>query len=291
MGRLEWNIDPEYAQKQLPDTTLESIAWLDGIPRIRVVKQFNQSRFTQDYILELDSPIFKIANTVDWQETHVMVKAAFPLEVNSDCVTYEIPGAAISRPTKPQTAAERAKWEVSALNWADLTDNDGTYGVSLLNDCKYGYDAQSDRLRLTLLRSPLWPDPNSDRGIHHFTYAIYPHQNDWQAAKTVQKGYELNTPLQTVILDPNSDRQEQNLSASSELLNISPDNLILTACKLSAQQKLILRLYEAHGEESTLEIASDLDLTIDAELDALETTSQPIYPKIQPYKIKTYGIK
>ncbi|MGL5078971.1 MAG: alpha-mannosidase, partial [Waterburya sp.] len=149
-----WNIDPEYEQKQLFNIKLKSITWLEYgqvRQRIRVVKQFNQSEFTQDYILEANSPILKISNQVNWQETHVMVKVAFPLNLNSDYVTYEIPCGIIKRTTQPETAVEKAKWEVSALNWADLTDNATKYGVSLLNDCKYGYDAQANQLRLTLL--------------------------------------------------------------------------------------------------------------------------------------------
>ena len=292
-----WNIDPEYEQKRLSETKLSSIEWLESNPVrqiIRVVKQFNRSEFIQDYILEIDSPLLKITNTVNWQETHVMVKAVFPLNIDCDRVTSEIPCGAIERTTMPQTAAERAKWEIPVLNWIDLTDNSGKYGVSLLNDCKYGYDAQSDRLRITLLRSPVWPDPQSDRGSHQFTYAIYPHQQNWKRAKTVQKAYELNTPLETVTV--NRDRSptgEQRLPPTSELLNLSADNLILMALKLS-ESEIMMRCYEAHGETAQLELQSDLNLQIDTATDCLE---KPIdlemrsINKFDPYKIKTFKLK
>ena len=286
-----WNIDPQYEQKQLGDTQLKSIAWRENgklRQKIRVVKQLNKSRFIQDYILEDDSPILKIANTVDWQETQVMVKVAFPLNINSDRVSYEIPCGVIERTTKPQSDEERAKWEVSGLNWADLTDNNGEYGVSLLDDCKYGYDAQSNRLRLTLLRSSVWPDPQSDRGVHHFTYAIYPHLNSWREALTVQKAYELNTGMQIAI---DIERIPGNLLPPvSELLNLSADNLILTALKMSENHELILRCYEAHGREAILQIQSDLNLQPEILLDCLERTkdreSEQIH-QIEPYKITT----
>ncbi len=147
----------------------------------------------QDYILEKNSPILKIKNEVDWQETHVLVKTLFPLAIKSEWANYEIACGVINRQTNPQTPAEKAKWEVSALNWANLGDE--TSGVALLNDCKYGYDAKPNCLRLTLLRSPLWPDPAADRGIHQFTYAIYPHSGNWQTAQTSHYGYQLNIPL------------------------------------------------------------------------------------------------
>ncbi len=287
-----WNIDPEYEQKQLPTTELESIEWINAelIKGIRVVKKLNNSKFIQDYILEPDSSILKINNTVDWQETNVMVKVAFPLNITSNYVTYEIPCGAIERDTKPQTAEEKAKWEVSALNWADLTDNNLKYGVSLLNDCKYGYDAKPDLLRLTLLRSSTWPDPQSDRGTHQFTYAIYPHKSGWKKAKTVQKGYELTTPLQTVILDQNSFNNSQNnkLSPAKELLNLSADNLILMAFKLAGDRQLIMRCYEAHGEETKLTFKNNTGLQIDSFINCLEEKQD--ISNIHNYKVRPYQI-
>ncbi|MGL4882096.1 MAG: glycoside hydrolase family 38 C-terminal domain-containing protein, partial [Waterburya sp.] len=293
-----WNIDPEYKQKQLFNIKLKSITWLEYgqlRQRIRVVKQFNQSEFIQDYILEINSPILKISNKVNWQETHVMVKVAFPLNLNSDYVTYEIPCGTIKRTTQPQTALAKSKWEVSALNWADLTDNEKKYGVSLLNDCKYGYDAQANQLRLTLLRSSVWPDPQSDQGIHHFTYAIYPHKNSWQTAKTVQKGYELNTLLQIIKLEQyNLNNQENNqLLSKSELLNLTADNLILMALKLNNNQELIMRCYEAQGEVSSLKIASDLNLQLESVLDCLERNQKIKHNNFQisSFKIVTMQLK
>ncbi len=293
-----WNIDPEYEQKQLPEPKLESIEWIeDGKleARIRVIKKLNQSEFIQDYILEYNSPILKIANTVNWQETHVMVKAAFPLNINSDHATCETPCGAIERTTKPKTEEEKAKWEISALNWADLTDNNGEYGVSLLNDCKYGYDAKPNQLRLTLLRSSVWPDPQSDRGVHYFSYAIYGHKNGWQTAKTVQKGYELNTSLQTVLLDKNTQDNKifNNLPPISKLLNLSADNLILMALKLSSDREIIMRCYESHGEKTNLSLQSDLNLQLDTSVDCLESkinTKIQQIKTIQPYKIVNFQL-
>ena len=290
-----WNIDPDYQQKQLPEPKLESIEWIEAglLMGIRVVKKFNHSRFIQDYILESNSPILKIVNQVDWQETNVMVKAAFPLNVVSDYATYEIPCGTIKRSTTPQTKDEQAKWEVSALNWADLTDSSGEYGVSLLNDCKYGYDARPNQLRLTLLRSPTWPDPQSDKGIHYFTYAIYPHQYSWKEAKTVQKGYELNTPLQTILVNKPQDHQTSKLLPSqSELLSLSADNLVLMALKLSGNRELIMRCYESQGDTAKIELRSDLDLQIDSSLDCLEQEKAKEEAIIvKPHRIMTLKLK
>ncbi|MBD2603505.1 alpha-mannosidase [Scytonema hofmannii FACHB-248] len=294
-----WNIDPNYAEHPLPPTQLKSIQWLEqGVVqnRLRVVRQLGKSEFRQDYILEAGSPMLKIATTANWQESQVLVKAAFGLNVEAAIATFEIPCGAIRRPTKRETPAEKAKWEVPALRWADLTEEQdkSIYGVSLLNDCKYGYDSQPQQLRLTLLRSPKWPDPEADQGFHEFTYALYPHAGSWESAHTVRRGYELNTPLQ-VILNPAKVANSQ-LSAveSMSFLNLSADNLILMAFKQGEDnQQWILRCYECHGETAELALTSDLKLSLADSVDLLErhlSTTESSSHSIKPWKISSFKV-
>ncbi|PPS44169.1 alpha-mannosidase [Chroococcidiopsis sp. TS-821] len=291
-----WNIDPNYAQYPLPPAQLKSIQWLErGIiqSRIRVVRQLGESEFCQDYVLQADLPLLKIETHVHWRARHVLVKAAFPFNFETDYATYEIPCGAIQRPTQPKTPAEQAKWEVPALHWADLSTDD--YGVSLLNDCKYGYDSQPHQLRLTLLRGAEWPNPDADRGNHQFTYAIYPHQGSWQQAQTVRRGYELNYPLQ-VMLVSQGDRVSQNLPPVGCFLDLSADNLIVMAFKQSEDnsQRWILRCYECHGESAQLDFKSGLDLAIAETVDLLEQTTStarsPTY-NVAPWKISSFTVK
>ncbi|MDZ7990710.1 MAG: alpha-mannosidase [Nostoc sp. EfeVER01] len=304
-----WNIDPNYAQHPLPSTNLQSIQWLEQGPvqsRVRVVRQLGESEFCQDYILQAGLPLLNIATTVNWQENHVLVKAAFPLNIEADFATYEIPCGAIRRPTKPQTPAEKAKWEVPALRWADLTaENTQTnttipnrYGVSLLNDCKYGYDSKPNQLRLTLLRSSNWPDSEADRGFHEFKYTLYPHAGSWQSAHTVRRGYELNIPLQVIfnwpLAQPSATTTDTIEGVS--FLDLSAENLILMALKPSEddQQQLILRCYESHGETAELSLQSDLGLNLGNPVDLLERSdstefsSQQQILMIQPWKIANF---
>ena len=131
----------------------------------------------------------------DWHEQHILLKVAFPVSVHSDKATFEIPYGSVERPTTRNTPAEQAQFEVPALRWADISD--AIHGFSLLNDSKYGYDARDNVLRLSLLRSPTWPDPETDQGQHEFTYSLYPHGGTWREAMTVRQGYELNYPLMT----------------------------------------------------------------------------------------------
>ncbi|MDH6060836.1 alpha-mannosidase [Chrysosporum bergii ANA360D] len=295
-----WNIDPNYAQHPLPATELKSIQWLEqGIvqSRLRVVRQLGGSEFCQDYILQAGSPVLKIATTVHWRENQVIVKAAFPVNVEADFASYEIPCGAIRRPTQRDTAAAQAKWEVPALRWADLTEETekGIYGVSLLNDCKYGYDSQPRQLRLTLLRSPNWPDPETDRGFHQFTYALYPHPGGWESAHTVRRGYELNIPLQVItyplIPDHQSHPHPDTTRSRVSFLNLSAENLILMAFKPAEDQtqQLILRCYECHGERGELVLQGDLGLSLRNQVDLLEVNSSDLQNlSIQPWKIATF---
>ncbi len=317
-----WNIDPNYAKHPLPPSHLKSIHLVDTGPvqqRLRVVRQLGQSEFCQDYILSVGSPMLKIATTVDWQERHLLVKAAFPLTLEADYVTYEIPCGAIRRPTRPVEPREQAKWEVPALRWADLStpgiqekEAEGAdfptskgelkgvgYGVSLLNDCKYGYDSQSNQLRLTLLRSPNWPDPQADRGYHEFTYAVYPHPGNWQAAHTVRRGYELNLPLQVMMCPTPEATRIGALPPVGRFLDLSAQNLVLMALKQSEDDPLqwILRCYECHGEPAQLSLQSDLGLAVSHPVDILERLTQPSEQlleektfSVSPWKILTTHI-
>ncbi|WP_159785259.1 alpha-mannosidase [Sodalinema gerasimenkoae] len=251
-----WNIDPNYEQHPLPAAELETWELLEFgelQQRVRVIRRLGDSRIGQDYILEQESPLLRIETDIDWQETQTLLKVAFHLNLESDVATYEIPCGAIARPTQPQTPAEAAKWEVPALQWADISNSE--FGVSLLQDCKHGYDAKANQLRLTLLRSSQWPNPQSDRGQHHITYAIYPHGGDWKSGQTVRRAYELNQPL-LVYTDINDRGDDRPSPSCHQWLSLNSENLILMALKQSETDKndWILRVYDSLGESSQLEI-------------------------------------
>ncbi|MFS8119484.1 MAG: alpha-mannosidase, partial [Microcoleus sp.] len=294
-----WNIDPNYQKHQLPAPILKEIYWVErGELRqsLRVVLQIGKSEFRQDYILEKGSPLLKIKTVADWQKTHVLVKAAFGLNVEADFATCEIPGGAIARTTKPQTAAEKAKWEVPILRWVDISNNG--FGVSLLNDCKYGCDIQPNQIRLTLLRGSTWPDEQADQGVSEFTCAVYPHSGNWQDAGTVRQGYELNLPLLVKVLPQLGENRNQSLPAVGKFLDLSAKNLVLMAFKQSEDDAnvWILRCYESEGKQAVLELESDLELEIVESVDLLErpaNLSQKLSQgrfKIESWKIASFAV-
>ncbi|AFY60066.1 alpha-mannosidase [Synechococcus sp. PCC 6312] len=266
-----WNIDPHYQDHLLVKPELKDIkwqAWNDIEQRIRVRWQWRNSTIQQDYCLVVNTPILKIETQLDWQEHHVLLKAAFPLALSASVVTYETPAGVTERPTLPNpenpnlTPHDQAKWEVPALQWADLSESNNQYGVSLLNNCKQGYDTQPQQLRLTLLRSPTWPDPHADLGHHQFSYGLYPHYDNWIGAKTWQRAAEFNQPLIARIITPQQQRDLQHpLPTQASLLDLGSDTFILMALKQTQDQSgWILRCLETTGQATELNLQSDLDL-------------------------------
>ena len=195
-----WNIDP--GTLDVPPTRLtqaDSVQVVEHGPMrasIRVTRHWQNSKFVQEIQLEAGADQAVVVNDIDWHETHVLLKAAFALSATSPFATYEIPFGTIQRPTTRNNSWEKAQFEVGAQRWADL--GNAQHGFSLINESKYGYDGVGNLLRLTLLRSPVWPDPNADRGEHHFRFALYPHAGDWKQAMTVRHGWEFNYPLKAM---------------------------------------------------------------------------------------------
>lgn len=209
---------------------------------IEVEKPWNGTRILQRIVLRRDEPFVTIENTVDWHETRKLLKVAFDWNVTADSATYEIAYGAIGQPTTPRTQAERAKYEHAGHRWADLSDS--TFGVSLLNDGKYGWDTRGSRMRLSLLRAPLWPDSAADRGRQVFRYAVYPHAGGWRAALTERRGQEFNQPLLAA-------REPSHLGPygrSWSFVAPAAENVYVTAVKRAEDtDAYVLRLVEWHG--------------------------------------------
>ncbi|MBD2652690.1 alpha-mannosidase [Synechocystis sp. FACHB-383] len=290
-----WNIDPDYEQYSLPSAQLINHQWLEQGPlrwRLRVTRKFQQSVFIQDYCLTKDSPLLEIKTVVDWQETHVMVKAAFPVALQSEFFTTEAPCAVVDRPIKPQTEMEKAQWEVPHQHWFSLTDQTENYGVSLLNNCKYGCDVKENLMRLTLLRSSVWPDANADRGKHQFSYYFYPHPGDWRSAKTVAMGYGIHRLLRPYFpknLNATSNQSEPWLG--KPWLTIGSENLCLMALKRQEDnpKNWIIRCYETMGKSAQLDVTTICDYRVQTKVNLLEEP-QPGDNTVNPWQIVSVSL-
>ena len=216
-----WDIDLYYEEKPYPlrDEQSAQIRVLEQGPvraTVEVERHFLSSRVTQRISLWRDSRRIDFATEIDWHERQTLLKAAFPVSINATRATYEIQFGSIERPTHRNTSWDWARFEVCAHKWADLSE--GGYGVSLLNDSKYGHDIHDNVLRLTLLKSAVSPDPEADQGLHRFTYSLLPHVGDWRDAQTVHRAYELNVP---VLLTPGFLPVEHSEAAETEAAEVT----------------------------------------------------------------------
>ena len=232
---------------------------------------FPSSFFTQDIILYNGSKKLDLELDVDWWEDHTLAKVAFPLAINADEATYEIPYASIDRSTRRNTEFEKARFEVPVHRWADIS-KDG-YGVSLINESKYGMDIHDNRMRLTLLTSALWPDPLADRGRHKIVYSLYPHKGDWRQAETVKHATEVNIPLVVHKVRETEAAQADKLAAKlfSGYGGTNAKNALITTIKKAEKENAyIIRVVETHGKDSEVEVTLPGEIASAKEVDMLE---------------------
>ena len=245
---------------------------------IKVEHKFNQSSILQEIILYRELPRIDFFTTVNWQEKGTkdsdgpMLKVSFPLNISNRQSCFEIPFGYIYRSNNGR--------EVPALKWADLSQKE--YGVSLLNDCKYGYEVMGSQIKLTLLRSPYEPDPAPDVGINRFCYSLLPHSGDWRKGRTVNYASEINSPLILYLVkNPNP---KGMLPSPSSFLQIEPANLIISAFKKAEKGKgLIVRIYESQGKETRGKLTLNLPVSSVKETDLMEKSLKKL--KISQGKI------
>jgi alpha-mannosidase len=290
-----WNVDPGTY-----DVAPETISRADSVelvktaePVIRVTQHRPDSKFVQTISISAEGDMVDVDNEIDWHESHILVKAAFPAAATSDFATYEIPYGAIDRPTTRNNSWEKAQFEVPAMRWADL--GDGKHGLSIINNTKYGYDGVGNQLRLTLLRSPKWPDADADMGHHHFHYALYPHAGTWKDAMTVRHGYEYSYPLSAEVAATHAGA----LPAEHSFASVAPENVVLTAVKKAEDAKgLIFRVYEWAGKDATVEFhvplgagsATVTNMQETPEGSPLEVSGDVVKAPIHPYEILTVRV-
>ncbi|KAI0008025.1 glycoside hydrolase family 38 protein [Xylariaceae sp. FL0662B] len=139
---------------------------------------------------------------VDWRESMQFLKVEFPVDVRNTEASYETQYGIVKRPTHYNTSWDMAKFEVCCHKFADLSEHG--YGVSILNDSKYGFATVGNLMRLSLLRAPKAPDAHADMGTHKIRWAILPHQGAL-GSTTVRAGYSFNSPMKVLSAPKSAD--------------------------------------------------------------------------------------
>jgi alpha-mannosidase len=260
---------------------------------IRIVKKAKHSTITQDVSIFRNNPRIDFRTSVEWHEKRRLLKAAFPVDVLSRVATYEVQYGAIERPTHHSSTVDRAKFEVPGHRWIDLSEGD--YGVSLLNDSKYGFDVYQNRMRISLLRSTTEPDPHADEGHHDFTYSLYPHAGDWREGGTVRAAYELNAPM----IARTAEAHEGDLPCEYGFVSVDRSNVVIDSVKKAEDSDaIIVRMYEAHGARGTTALSFAETPSSVSECDLMEENDEPVEVvgagisfAIAPWEIKTFKIQ
>jgi alpha-mannosidase len=270
-----WDIDADYELKPaLIDSRADRIEIVDQRPlRAEIVVERTigrDSRMTQRYRLDQNSPRLDVITRIDWREEHRLLRALFPVNVRSRFATYDIQFGHIQRSTTRNTTIEKAMFEVCAHQWMDISEHD--FGVAILNDGKYGCSCDGHVMGLSLLRSPKWPDPTCDMGVHEFTYSVMPHRGagDWRAAGVDRQAALLNAPL---FARPGAHGEPLRSWSPFTITGYGANAVTIAALKRAEAAKddrLILRLVESHGGRNAIDIQWHLPIRDVVPVDLLE---------------------
>jgi alpha-mannosidase len=292
-----WDIEIFYDDKMWladPATSIRMIESGDLRQTVEIKRKILNSEYIQRISLNHNSPRLDFDTHIDWKERHILLKAAFPVDILAPQATYEIQWGNVQRPTHRNTSWDWARFETCAHKWVDLSE--GGYGVSLLNDCKYGHDIYGNLMRITLLRSPTMPDPTADVGEHDFKYSLYPHAGSWTEA-TQREAYLLNDPI--LVFSSNAQASKSQISRLRSFVSVSSPNVIIETVKRAEDgDGIIIRLYESQRKRGPVwiqlgfevEAAWETNLLEENET-ALSVENDAILLDMKPYQIVTLRVQ
>ena len=285
-----WDIDIFYTQKcETPQIVSRRITENGEVClTVGSVYKYNKSEIRQDMTLYSSSRRIDFKTEVNWNEKHRLLKAAFNVDVRSTKATYDIQFGHAERPTHFNTSWDYARFEVAAQKWMDISDSG--YGVSILNDCKYGHSAKGNKISITLLKSAKFPDYAADMGMHEFTYSLLPHSGTAVSGETIKQASLLNMPPVTV--------NAKLTEVCKRIFKLDSENVAIDAVKKADNgDGVILRMHECKGGKATVKISSDYDFSEFIPCNLLEepigapVCQSSISADFNPFEIKTFIVK
>jgi alpha-mannosidase len=286
-----WDIDIFYQEKMI-ELEPESFSVKEENELYAVMEfeyTFGESSIYQEMFVYSDTKRIDFKTKVDWKERQQLLKTAFEVDIRATEATYDIQYGNVKRPTHWNTSWDMAKFETVGHQWANLSETD--YGVSLLNNNKYGYDIKDNVIRLSLLKGPIFPDPGGDVGEHEFVYSLLPHDGRLVDSDTVKEAWEINSPL--VAMDG-------TLELSDQFIELESDYPIMIDAIKKAENKdgLVLRLHDYTGGKQTIKLTPQFEFNEWVETNLMEepisdftNTTEEIKLTMKPYEIKTIYIE
>lgn len=288
-----WDIDMYYSEKYWDAEKADKIQWTEEGPvraTLEIQRTISNSVIKQEIHFYADSRRIDFSTWVDWKEHQHLLKVHFPVNIHSDEATFEVQFGNLKRKIHGNTSWDEARFESCGQKWMDISE--GHYGVSLLNDCKYGYSAKDSNIALTLIKSGIEPNKTADQEEHVFTYALYPHKEVWCAAGTVQEAYKLNQPVYAT--------KGELKNSGKSFISTDKDNIIIETVKPAENgDGMIVRLYDCENSltkatltfaEGMLESVEECNLMEEKEAD-IEACGNSFTVSVKPYEIKTYRVR
>ncbi len=290
-----WDVNNYYVEKSWEITDVSSMELVENGPvraTICVKRRYLDSSIEQYISLLYNSPEIIIRNEIDWKENHIFMKSIFPVDIHTDEATFEIQYGNVKRKTHYNTMWDYAKFEVCMHKWIDVSEDD--YGVSMINDSKYGCHVHNGEMGISMLKSATYPNPDADKEHHSFVFSIYPHKGDWKKAKTIQKAYTMNNPMTALV----KEKQGGQLPGEFSLVKADVDNVVIEVVKQSQKgNELILRFYETNNRRTRGNMTFGMNVWKIMECSMLEEDEKEVNCQdktasfvIQPYEIKTWKV-
>ena len=274
----------------------------DGAHQVNILFKYRvspESEINQNVIVYSNSARIDFRTEINWHESHKLLRTYFPVNIRTDYATFDIQNGTLRRATHNNTSWDEAKHEVYGHKFVDLSDNN--YGVSLLNDSKYGYSAKEGLLGLSLLKSPKHPNENADMGVHNFVYSLFLHEKSG-LEETLMEAELLN---EEVVL-----KKIKGSEFCLDFVKIDKKNVILDCLKPSEiGESLILRVHEHLGHETCFEVSfsskvvsGEGEITVKS-VDILEkekkedkeiilgVSGKKFVARVKPFQILTFKIK
>ncbi len=279
-----WDIDMYYTEKGWEASDLTSFEWTDiGDVCVCAVleRRISKSVIRQKVTFYADSAVIRFDTYVDWKEHQHLLKVHFPVDIHTD--------GNLTRKIHRNTSWDEARFESCGQKWMDMSE--GHYGVSLLNDCKYGHSALDGVMTLTLIKSGIEPNPTADQEEHTFTYALYPHAEGWRQANTVQEAMKLNQPLLS--------EEGGHAGCQNSFVWVDKSNVIIETVKMAEDDDgIIVRLYESENAKTKAHIFFGEKISSVESCNCLEEIKQTIETDgegfeitVKPYEIQTYRVR
>jgi len=294
-----WDIDHYFEEKfwHLSDNPANVTVVETGPHRaaIRIERDYAKSSVVQIVSLQSGQKQLTFDTRVDWQERQTLLKTAFPLDLNTSETRAEIQFGHVKRASHKNTSWDQARFETSMQRWIDMSEPD--CGVAFLNDCKYGYDAVEQTIRLTLLKGPIVPDPRADLGVHRFRYALMLHEGEKDLSTVIRAAERFNTPIMPhgKITTAATDRPPQSFSFAY----LNADNVTLETVKGAEKgESIILRLFEHENRRGKAKLSfclpisavQNTDLMEGLQGEPLDIVDNAVTLEFRPFEIKTLRV-